>query len=223
MSLRAGVAVVSMQLQRNRIPHVYRNATAALEPVTPLNDMSIALDPGSPPASALPAGATISVATSAPVPLSDLESRLDGDTRAYLASLITSIGQGTGNRGPDLRRMFAALGPTATQVSQITSALAARRTNLAQFVHNLAALSQAASRDGELSRVVSAGEQTLNAVAREDAPLQQALQELPATLDTTRDTLSKLTPFATELGPTLRSLLPSVERLPSDLTATGRF
>lgn len=224
ISLDAGTAVVTMQLQRDQLPRVYADATAALEPVTALNDMAIQLDPGHPPAAALQDGSTIPVAqTKAPVPLSDLLSRLDADTRDYLASLIDSVAQGTGNRGPDLRRMMRALGPTTEQVGAISHALAARRTQLASFVTNLAALSHAVSQDGEVPRVISAGEQTLAAVASQDAAVRQSLRGLPPALALTKDTLSRLTPFANQLGPTLRSLLPAVNRLPAILRQIGSF
>ncbi len=224
VKLEDGAAVVTMQLQRHQLPHVYADASAALVPVTPLGDMRIDLDPGSAPARTLPAGSTIGLAqTSAPVPLSDLTSTLDADTRDYLSSLLASVAQGTDRRGPDMRRMLLALGPTTQQVGEITTALAHRRTEIAQFVHNLAAVTRDASQDGQLASVVSAGDQTLHALAEQDQPLRQALAKLPATLAVTQSTLAKLTPFAEQLGPTLTALLPATRRLPATLSALKPF
>ena len=224
VDLADGAAVVTMQLQRGQLPHVYENANAALQPVTPLGDMRIDLEPGGPPARPLPGGATIGLTqTGAPVPLSDLLSRLDSDTRDYLSGLLASLEQGTQGRGPDMRRMLLALGPTTRQVGEITGTLARRRTALAKFVHNLAAVTRAASQDGQLASVVAAGDQTLQAIAEQDKPLRQAIAKLPSTLDVAQSTLAKLGPFADELGPTLTALLPAVHRLPGTLHALARL
>ncbi|HYF26045.1 MAG TPA: MCE family protein, partial [Baekduia sp.] len=48
-----GRARVTMEIDRGKVPRVHADATAVLEPITPLKDMQIALDPGGPPAPAL--------------------------------------------------------------------------------------------------------------------------------------------------------------------------
>jgi phospholipid/cholesterol/gamma-HCH transport system substrate-binding protein len=219
-----GTAVVTLEIQRSKLAHVYGNATAALRPITPLNDMQVDLDPGGPPSAPLAAGATLALGqTSAPVPLSDLLSTLDGDTRAFLSSLIASLGQGFGGRGADLQRMLAAMGPTVNQADEVTRALATRRAAIARLVHNLAIVTGAASRDGQLASLVTAGDQTLQSLTDEDVPLRAALAQLPPTLATASRTLTDLEPFAGRLGPTVGALLPSVRRLPATLDALRPF
>jgi phospholipid/cholesterol/gamma-HCH transport system substrate-binding protein len=219
-----GEAVVTLEIQRDRLPHVYENATAALEPITPLKDMQVNLDPGGPPSQPLPADGTIAVGqTTSPVPLSDLLSTLDGDTRDFLSSLIASLGQGVGGRGADMRRMLQAMGPTVTQAGKITEALAQRRSAIASLVHNLAVVTDAASRDRQLGAVVAAGDQTLRALTAEDVPLRQALAKLPPTLAVARSTLVDLEPFARKLGPAVTGLLPAVRRLPATFSALRPF
>jgi phospholipid/cholesterol/gamma-HCH transport system substrate-binding protein len=219
-----GLADVTLQLNRNQLPHVYGNANVALAPVTPLGDVEVDLSPGGPPARALPAGATIAVGqTSSPVPLEDLLSSLDTDTRSWLQSLIASLGQGTGGQGADIRQALATLGPSAAQVKQITAALAARRGDLAGLVHNLAVLTRAASQDGQLSELVVAGDRTLHALADQDAPLKQSVALLPGALSELDSTLANLRTFSGELGPTLASLMPAVRRLPQTLAALKPF
>jgi phospholipid/cholesterol/gamma-HCH transport system substrate-binding protein len=219
-----GRAVVTLQIQRNQLPHVYGNATAQLEPITPLNDMQINLEPGGPPSAPLPPGGTISVGqTQSPVPLSDLLSTLDSDTRDYLSSLIASLGQGFGGRGAQMRQMLRTMGPTITQAGQITHAVAGRRTELARLVHNLAIVTGAASRDHQLAALVAAGNQTLQALAAEDVPLRRSIGELPPTLNVARSTLIDLEPFAEKLGPTTAALLPAIRRLPATFSALRPF
>lgn len=223
-SLSNGQALVTLQIDHDQLPHVYANATAVLQPITPLEDMQINLSPGTPGAGPLRPGATLSITdTTSPVQLSDLLSTLDTDTRTFLTSLISSIGQGTQGRGADIRRVFNALGPTTGDVAEISQALAARRTELASLVHNLAIVTHAASQDRRLASVVSAGDETLNAVAAQEGPLRQALAQFPPTLAVTRSTLVRLEPFAEQLGPTLDALAPAVKRLPATLHALEPF
>jgi phospholipid/cholesterol/gamma-HCH transport system substrate-binding protein len=220
--LADGTALLTLRLDRAKVPRVYANATATLEPITPLQDMQIDLDPGAPPAPGLRPGATLPVAqTSTPPQLSDLLSTLDTDTRTFLQSLIASVGQGLAGRGTDVRRALQTLGPTTAEVRTVAAALAGRRTAIARLVHNLALITRAASRDGRLTAVVTAGDETLRAVAGEDASLRGALSRLPRTLALARATLVDVAPFARLLRPTLGSLEPAVRRLPATFEALG--
>jgi phospholipid/cholesterol/gamma-HCH transport system substrate-binding protein len=223
-TLSDGQALVTMEIDRGQLSHVYANASAVLEPITPLEDMQINLDPGTPSAGPLPSNATIQISnTTSPVQLSDLLSTLDGDTRGFLTTLIASLGEGTSGRGADIRRVLDALGPTAGGVEQISRALAARRTALASLVHNLAIVTRSASQDQQLASVVTAGDETLRTIATEQAPLRQALAQFPSTLDVTRSTLTHLEPFAAQLSPTLEALAPAIKRLPSTLRVLEPF
>jgi len=219
-----GTALVTMQIERSQLAHVYANASATLAPITPLDDMQLLLNPGGPPAKPLSENATIPIgSTTAPVPLSDLTASLDSDTRDWLGSLLTSLGQGTGGQAADLRRGLLALAPTAEQLHSITSELAARRTSMARLVHNLAIVTRAASQDRQLSSVVVAGDETLKAVATQDVPLSRALELLPGTLADARSTLSGAAAFSNVLAPAVTRLLPAVKRLPGTLRTLQPF
>jgi phospholipid/cholesterol/gamma-HCH transport system substrate-binding protein len=161
--------------------------------------------------------------TQAPARLSGLLSTLDADTRDYLSSLIASLGQGVGGRGADMRAMLRTLGPTTNQAGAISHALAARRDAIARVVHNLAIVTDAASRDRRLGGLVAASDRTLRALTSEDASLRASLAALPPTLDVARRTLVDLEPFAQKLGPTTTALLPAVRRLPRTLTTLRPF
>lgn len=220
----AGNALVTLKIDRSKIPQVQRDATATLAPITPLKDMEIALHPGREAAGRLPDGAIIPARrTSTPVPLSDLLSTLDGDTRDFLTTLLSSFDEGTTGRGEDLRKALVALGPTTAQVRSITSQLAKRRANLARLVHNLARVTDAATQDRELASLVQAGNATLRALADQERPLKRSLAELPGTLDVVGEALDSAGRFSTELRPTLSALQPAVTRLPPTLRSLGSF
>jgi phospholipid/cholesterol/gamma-HCH transport system substrate-binding protein len=221
--LADGRALVTMEIKRAKVPRVHRDATAVLEPITPLKDMQINLNPGTADAGRLGNGVLPVDQTSPPVPLSDLLSKLDGDTRGFLTALIASLDVGLREREPDLRRMLRALGPTTRQVGRISAAAAARRRELSRLVHNVARVTRAASRDRQLASLVAGSNRTLQAIAAQDVALRRALAKLPPTLGVARSTLVHLEPFAEKLDPTLSSLLPAVRRLPATLRALRPF
>lgn len=219
-----GNALVTLEIERDELAEVHADARVELEPITPLKDMQVNLDPGGPPARALREDAVIPVArATSPVPLSNLLATLDADTRAYLQSLISALDTGTRDQAGNLSRLLRALGPTTRQVGAISGSLATRRRELSRLVGNIARVTESASRDGELATVVAAGNQTLQAIAAEDAPLQAALAKLPATLQTTRSTLTSAATFSRKLTPTLASLRPAVRRLPATFDALRPF
>jgi phospholipid/cholesterol/gamma-HCH transport system substrate-binding protein len=221
-SLSGGQGIIHMELKPGQLPpphRLFRNASAVLFPNTPLKDMEIDIDPGTPNAGVMPQGGTIPVGqTSVPVDSDELLNALDLDTRTWFSSLITSINEGTTGRGQDLKHLLQNLGPTSQQLRQIGDLLAARRHELAQIVHNLGTLTKAVSaKDGQLQTVVRAGNQTIGALANQNVALSQAIARLPGTLQQTRTTLADSTTFANALGPTASALVPVARRLPSTL------
>lgn len=221
-SLSGGQAIIHMQLKPSQLPaphRIYRNATAVLFPNTPLKDMEVDIDPGTPNAGVMPQGGTIPVGqTTVPTDSDEVLASLDTDTRTWFGSLITDLNEGTTGRGQDIKHLLQNLGPTSAQMRQIGDLLAARRHELAQIVHNLGTLSQAVSaKDAQLRTVVRAGDQTVSALSSQDVALTQAVSRLPGTLQTTRTTLADSTKFANALGPTANALVPVARRLPSTL------
>jgi len=218
------VALVTMEIEKDLLPAVHEGASVQLEPITPLEDMQIDLDPGDPSAPELADGEGIPLANnSSPVPLSNVLATLDADTRSYLKALIDAVGGGTKGRGADIRAALRAMGPTTRQVGRITSAIDARRKELARLVTNLAELAKAATRDEELASLVAAGNSTLAAIASEDQALDASLEKLSGTLETTRSTLTNAGEFSRRLGPALRAVRPGVERLPKTMSALAPF
>lgn len=220
-SLQGGQGVIHMEIDPTKLPgrQLYRDAAAELVPNTPLKDMQVNIFPGHVSAGVLPRGATIPVAqTTSPVDSDELLDVLDTDTRTWFSSLIAELDRATTGRGRDIRDLLRTLGPTSSQLRQISDLLANRRQELAAIVHNLGVLTKAASqKDVQLGTVVRAGNTTVQALARENVALRDSVVRLPGTLATARKTLQDLIPFANTLGPTATALLPTARRLPTTL------
>ncbi len=221
-SLTNGLAVIHMEVDPGKMPHLYQGAHADLVANTPLKDMQVNITPGDPKRGRLKEGATIPVGqTTTPIDSDELLSALDGDTRAWFTSLITELDNGTRGRGPDIRALLRNLGPTSTQLRTVGDLLATRRAEIAQLVHNLGTVTQATSaRDVQLAQVIRAGQQTIGALAGQNVALEHSITQLPPTLAQTRTTLTDVAGLAQQLGPTSTALAPIVRRLPTTLRQT---
>jgi phospholipid/cholesterol/gamma-HCH transport system substrate-binding protein len=213
--LEHGVAVVTGQIDPAKLPHVYANATALVRPKTGLQDMVVALNPGSRRAPALPDGGTIPVSHTRPqVSLDELLAGLDADTRDYLRGLIAAGAEGVNGRGAQLRALFKAGAPTLRLTRRVTAAIADRRQQMRRLISNLRLLSDAtAGKDRQLAQLVSASAAAFRAVDSQQSALRDGLAQLPGTVTAARRALSAAQPFSDELGPTLRRLLPATRKL----------
>jgi len=215
-------AVVTLRIDRKKLPEIRRDARVALRPITPLSDMRIELSPGTPGRPVLRPGSTISLArTSSPVPLSDLLGSLDGDTRAFLATLLQGLGRGVEGRAPDMRQVLLSFGPTVDQLHRVSAVLSRRRHAISRLMTNVSKVTRAAGSDGRLADLVVAGNRTLESLARQDEPLRQSLAEFPRALDTADRALRTSGRLATSLRPTIADLTPPVRKLPTTLRTLG--
>jgi phospholipid/cholesterol/gamma-HCH transport system substrate-binding protein len=219
VELHGGRAVVEMEIDPSQLPAVYSNAHLLLRPKTGLNDMSIQMDPGRPPAGKVSDGGTLPVASTQPnVNADEILASLDADTRPYLAIVANEGGRALNGRGADLRAILKASEPALAQTERVTQALASRRVELRRLIHNLAALSEAtASKDTQLTQLVDAADATFSTVAGREAELRASLRQLPATLEAARGALSSGRITANQLGPTLHALRPAARKLPGAL------
>jgi phospholipid/cholesterol/gamma-HCH transport system substrate-binding protein len=219
--LEHGVAVVTGQIDPAKLPRVYANATALVRPKTGLQDMVVALNPGTPRARALPDGGTIPVSHTRPqVSLDEVLAGLDADTRDYLRTLVGAGAQGLAGRGDQLRRLFKAAAPTLRLTRRVTGAIADRRRRVRRLVGNLRLLTHAtAGKDRELAQLVSASAATFRAIDAQQASLRTGLSALPGTVTAARRALAAAQPFSERLGPTLTRLLPATRRLTPAMTS----
>jgi phospholipid/cholesterol/gamma-HCH transport system substrate-binding protein len=218
--LRDGLAVVEMDITSKDLGAVYRNAHLLLRPKTGLNDMSIALDPGTPDRSlphdgALQDGDTLPVWNTLPaVNPDEVLAGLDADTRRYLAIVANAGGQGLRGRGPDLRRLIAASEPTFGYTRRVMRALADRRRKVARLVTNLRLLSEAAaSKDRQLVSLVDGMTASFGAIAARDGDLDAAVAKLPGALGATDRALTSTRALSVDLRPALVQLRPMIREL----------
>jgi phospholipid/cholesterol/gamma-HCH transport system substrate-binding protein len=245
VKLQNGRAVVTLNIYRKYAP-IYRDATVLLRPRTPLKDMYLALDPGTPRAGAVPAGTTLSAsATSPTVDLDQILSALDADTRSYLVLLLsggagafrdpsttlTAHHDASSIPGPGaapspgavtaLTGTFKRFAPLSRDTRKFATLLAARNQNLRTAIHNLQRVATSlGSVDGQLASLITASNTNFSAIAAQDANLRDGLSLLPGTLNRTNTTLGKVQRFSAQLGPTLHQLLPFADALGPALSAS---
>ncbi|HEU4974331.1 MAG TPA: MlaD family protein [Baekduia sp.] len=225
VELEDGRAVVTMKIRR-KYAHIYHDATALLRPKTGLNDMVIALDPGTPKAGEIdPDTQVIPITQTLPnVNTDEFLAALDGDTRDYLKLLVAGGGEALGGNGKALSATFKRFEPTNRDIARITGALTDRRQLVARSIHNFKLLMQAVgSKDQQLGELVDASNAVFKAFADQDANLRKTLQELPGTLQVTDDAIQKVDTLGRRLGPTLGSLRPGARALGPSLKQTRPF
>jgi phospholipid/cholesterol/gamma-HCH transport system substrate-binding protein len=222
VELRDGVAEVTMAIDRKFLP-IYRNATLLLRPKTGLKDMFLEMDPGSRSAGEFRDGDAVPVANTAPdVNLDEILELLDGDTQAYLRALLVGGGEGLKGRGKDLGAVLGNLGPLNRSFARLNGQVAKRKKNLARLIHNFNVLTEAIGKNQDsVARLVRESNSSLGAIAAEDPNVQRAVALLPGTLQTARDTLTKVDGLAQVMGPTFNDLRPFARGLP-DVNSTTK-
>jgi phospholipid/cholesterol/gamma-HCH transport system substrate-binding protein len=231
VQLEQGQAVVTMDIFKKYAP-IYRNATVLLRPRTPLQDMYLALDPGTRSAGSVPAGGTIGIANTQPqVNVDQILGSLDGDTRDYLLLLLSGgadafNGKGSTADSPSastvtaLRAAFKRFGPIDQGLAGFTKQLKHRTGDLGSAIHNLDLVAGAlGSVNGELTDLIKHSSTTFGAISSEDKALQQGLSQLPATLRTTTTALDSANTFASTTGTALTELAPFARNLGPGLKA----
>lgn len=235
VSLQNGHAVLELEIERRYAP-IYRDATILLRPRTPLKDMYLALEPGTPAAGVLPAGGRLPAAQTAPdVNEDEVLANLDGDTRQYLRILLAGAGQALrdgpaadGRPSPtavaDLRAAFERVQPLSRDARRVLVQLARRRAGLRRAVHAFERIATSvAAVDGDLGSLVDAAQQSFGAAAAQDRSLRATLAALPATLSATTRAMGGVSALGARLGPTLAALRPTARALGPALRAARPF
>ena len=217
VSLHNGLAVVTMDMDKQYQHLVRENATLLLRPKTGLKDMFIELNPGSASAPVAPPGYTFPVSNTLPdVNVDEIFSALDSDTRDYLNLLVNGAGQGLQGRTSDLTQILERFEPTHRDLARVNQAIAVRGADLRQLVDSLRRLDgDLAAQRPQLVSLVNAGSQVFNALASENGNISTAVRDLPGTLSQATATLVKVQRLASLLGPAATNLLPAARALPA--------
>jgi len=218
VTLRNGMAVVSMQIDDKYKHVIHTDATALLRPKTGLKDMFIEVSPGNSSAPVAKQGWTMPVSNTNPdVNADEILASLDGDTRQYLQLLINGAGAGlAGKGGTELAQVFQRFEPTHRDLARVNGAVAVRGRDLRQLVNSLQRLNTAlVAKGAQVVSLVSASSKVFRDFAVENGNISRALVDLPGTLNQTTATLQRVTTFARLLGPTSSRLLPAARSLPA--------
>jgi phospholipid/cholesterol/gamma-HCH transport system substrate-binding protein len=219
VTLHDGRALVELSIDPDKLPAVYKDATLLVRPRTPLQDLTLDIDPGHPRAGKLTGDDVLPVDRATPTTnLDEILASLDTDTHDWAMALIGDLGRGVRNRGAALRAAFKASAPTLRSTRRVSEAIAARRHELARAITSLGRLTAAvAAQEKSVGRLVSGGNQAFSAVASEDRALREGLSRLPGTLSQADKALTEIVPLARNAGPAFDGLIPTAKRLPRTL------
>jgi phospholipid/cholesterol/gamma-HCH transport system substrate-binding protein len=225
VDLKDGVAVITMDIDREYEDLVRTDATALLRPKTGLKDMFIALNPGSTSAPVAEENFVIPVQNTLPdINPDEVYQFLDGDSRDYLKLLVGGAGEGLSGRGGDLQEVFRRFEPTHRDLARVSSAVAVRHTNLRRLINRLDVLNEELAGKGpELSSLVSTSAEVFRAFASEEQNISRAVRVLPGALRQTTATLEKVTGYADTLALASERLRPAVRSMDAANEATIPF
>jgi phospholipid/cholesterol/gamma-HCH transport system substrate-binding protein len=219
--LVGGHAEVTMDIDKQDAP-IYADATVLLRERTPLKDMYLSLDPGTPGAGQVPDGGSLGLAHTQPdVDVDQILSSLDADTRTYLLlALSGGAGALAGNRSTTLREVFERFPPLVHDSATFTALLARRNADLHGAIHNLNRVAGSLGDvSSQLSSLVNASDSDFTAISSQDGALASALSQAPSTLAATQSALNDVSTFSTSAAPALAKLTPLAQRLGPALTA----
>jgi phospholipid/cholesterol/gamma-HCH transport system substrate-binding protein len=228
VNLENGHAVVSMSLENKYADLIHTNASLLLRPKTGLNDMVVEVDPGTQSAPQIKENSTVPLASTQPqVNPDEILASLDGDTQQFLKLLLANGAEALDpaqGRDVKLSNALRRLDPFARDISKISGALATRRQNIADSIHNFQLLStELGNRDQDLVNFVDSSNAVLGSFAKEQASIRSAVAELPATLQQTKGALTSANSFALQSGPALKKLIPGARATGPALRALRPF
>ena len=211
--LENGHAVVSMSIDNKYAPLIHDNASMLLRPKTGLNDMVVEVDPGTQSSPEIKENSTVPLASTQPqVNPDEILSSLDADTQQFLKLLLANGAEALDpaqGRDVKLSNALRRLDPFARDISKISGALATRRLNIANSIHNFQLLStELGNRDQDLVNFVDSSNAVLGSFAKEQASIRSAVQELPGTLQQAKGALTSANDLALQSGPALKKLIP---------------
>jgi phospholipid/cholesterol/gamma-HCH transport system substrate-binding protein len=221
-SPRLGKAIATLSLDAGAQGKLHTDASVRIYPQSALQDLVLDIAPGTPSAPVIAPGALLGApSTIVPVGYDQVTGVLSADTRAYTQILIGTLAQMLRGRAGPLRAAIERLPSLTSATTVLARELATRRRLLSEFVAQLDRITNATGRRGaQLVGAIRAAQVTLRTTAGRTTQIEQAMQLLPATLDTATGTFDRIRRLATPLVPALGALLPVAHALPAALGST---
>jgi phospholipid/cholesterol/gamma-HCH transport system substrate-binding protein len=212
-----GTAVLELNIDGTK--RVYQNARAVLRPKNVLNDMTVEINPGGPPAPPLAEDAVIPESqTERPVQVDEILNNLDDRTQAAVASLLVQSDAALVRAPEQLPGGLRATQATLDSVRPVVQKLDARREKIATLVTSLAHISQALGRnDVRVARLIDSTETTLRTLSENDSDVKATLDQLPGLNESLRSAMDKVPPLTREVNDVVDNLGDAQDELPKSL------
>ena len=224
--LHEGRGRVTMKIRPEFASRIHEDATAALRPRTPLNDMIIQLDPGTKSAPLLREGANIPASrTDVPVDFDEFVGEFDADTRAYLGALLRDGAKGLGNGGGDnLGDLIRGFEPTTVYTTRVAKALREHDDQAARAVTSLKQVADALGDNSDaLGEVITNSANTFESISESREQLAGVVQKSPEALRSIDDLLESGGQIGTDLGTASRKLEKPTAKLDEGLRELVEF
>jgi phospholipid/cholesterol/gamma-HCH transport system substrate-binding protein len=207
--LAEGKARLTVKLSEGVLP-LHTDASVKIKPVNLLGENYLDLDPGS---DAAPYAKTAKIPedrTATAVTLQDVLNTFEDPTAAGLASVVTTLGEGLDGNGGELAKALKLLSPAMRDTAEVGGLLSDQNEVLASLVKatDPVVASLAADNGKTLDSLVGSTRDALGALAHQQEALEQSIRDLPATLTSAQQTLTRLGSAAKAGAPTLRALRP---------------
>lgn len=152
--------------------------------------------------------------TTSVVNIDQFYSMFDADTRKSLRTLIRQASASIDGKGRKANEAFKYLGPALGSSSSVIGELTADQEVFERFIIDSSRLATAlADRRDDLAALVSNADTAAGAVARENAALSEAIDELPSTLRTANTTFVNLRKSLDTLDPLVKEMEPAADAL----------
>ena len=198
---------------------VYEDARLVLRPKSPLNEMYVEIDPGTPDAGRVESGTTLPVTnTERPVQVDEVLGHLDDRARSALTTLLAEADVALASADRTLPAGLDETKDVAGDLRPVLAELEKRRGQLATLVTALSDISTAVASDDErLSRLADGLSSTLGTVSGESDSLDAALAQLPALAGRLESSTRAVSRLTEQLDPTLRDVHAAADVLPEAL------
>lgn len=212
-----GQPVVTMRIDPE-VP-IYKDAVLVLRPKSPLNEMYVTIDPGTPAAGRITDGHKFETAsTRRPVQIDEVLGALDDQARTAMTSLLSELDEALASAPDSLVAGLDATGATLTTLQPVVAELDLRRDALQRLVTAISAITNGvAADDARLTALADALETTLGVVGDESGNLSATLEQLPALVDKLDGSTSAIVDLSAVLDPTLKDIQGASDVLPDAL------